>query len=80
MRDPLELIAAYFDDGLTPSELAELRDWLQDNPQRLRLFVRESVVHSRLRDVLLQQDMHGLVRDEFFGDTIDPRRIASLLD
>jgi hypothetical protein len=80
MRDPLELIAAYFDDGLTPGELAELRDWLQDNPRRLRLFVRESVVHSRLRDVLVQQDMRGFARDEFFGDTIDPRRIASLLD
>jgi hypothetical protein len=80
MRDPSELIAAYFDDGLTPAEVIELRQWLDESPHHLRQFIRDSVVHSRLRDVLIQQDMRGLVRDEFFGDTVDPHRIASLLD
>jgi hypothetical protein len=80
MRDPGELISAYFDDALADGELAELRAWLGADPARLRQFVRESVIHSRMRDVLVQHDMRGLVFDEFFGDMIDPQRIASLLD
>ncbi len=80
MRDPAELISAYFDDSLAKGELAELRAWLAADPARLRQFVLESVVHSRLRDVLLQHDMRGLVFDGEMGDAVNPEHIASLLD
>jgi hypothetical protein len=76
MRDPSELISAYFDDSLAEGELAELRSWLARDPDSLRQFVRESVIHSRLRDVLQQYDVRGLVLD----DAVDPQNIATLLD
>jgi len=80
MRDYAELLSAYFDESLTPAEALQLRAWLKSDEQNWRTFVRESVIHSRLRDVLLQHDMRSLVFDGAFGDAIDPRHIASLLD
>lgn len=80
MRSHAELISAYFDESLTPEEAVELRKWLDVNPANWRTFVRESVIHSRLRDVMMQHDMRSLVFAEAFVDTIDPDRIASLLD
>lgn len=80
MRDYAELLSAYFDESLTPAEAAQLRAWLMADEANWRTFVRESVIHSRLRDVLLQHDMRSLVFDEAFVDTVDPRHIASLLD
>jgi hypothetical protein len=79
-RNHAELLSAYFDENLTPEEAVELRAWLDAHPANWRTFVRESVIHSRLRDVLMQHDMQSLVFDEAFVDTIDPQRIASLLD
>ena len=76
MRDPSEIMSAYFDDSLAEGEREELRAWLVADPERMRQFVLESVIHSRLRDVLVQQDMLGLV----VGDSIDPQHVASLLD
>jgi hypothetical protein len=80
MRDPAELLSAYFDDSLAEGELAELRAWLAGDRERLAQFVRASVIHSRLRDVLMQHDMRGLVFDGVFGDAVDPQHIAGLLD
>jgi hypothetical protein len=80
MRDPAELLSAYFDDSLAAGELAELRAWLAGDRERLAQFVRASVIHSRLRDVLMQHDMRGLVFDGVFGDAVDPQHIAGLLD
>ena len=80
MRTHAELISAYFDESLTPEEGVELRKWLDLRPENWRTFVRESVIHSRLRDVMMQHDMRSLVFAEAFVDTIDPDRIASLLD
>jgi hypothetical protein len=79
-RSHAELISAYFDDSLSPEEAIELRTWLDADPANWRTFVRESVIHSRLREVLMQHDMRSLVFDEAFVDTVDPDRIASLLD
>ena len=69
MRDPAELISAYFDDNLAEGELDQLRAWLAADPERMRQFARESVIHSRLRDMLLQHDMRSLV----FGERIRRR-------
>lgn len=80
MRDYAELLSAYFDESLTPAEALQLRAWLKSDEQNWRTFVRASVIHSRLRDVLQQHDMRGLVFDGAFGDAIDPQHIASLLD
>lgn len=80
MRSHAELLSAYFDEGLTAEEAIELRGWLDSDPANWRTFVRESVIHSRLRDVMMQHDMRSLVFEEAFVDTIDPQRIASLLD
>lgn len=80
MRSHAELISAYFDESLTPEEAVELRKWLDRRPENWRTFVRESVIHSRLRDVMMQHDMRSLVFAEAFVDTVDPDRIASLLD
>ena len=80
MRDYAELLSAYFDESLTPAEALQLRAWLAADERNWRTFVRESVIHSRLRDVLLQHDMRSLVFDGAFVDTVDPQHIASLLD
>ncbi len=80
MRDYAELLSAYFDESLTPAEALQLRAWLKADEQNWRTFVRASVIHSRLRDVMLQHDMRSLVFDGAFVDTVDPDHIASLLD
>ncbi|BBO35913.1 LamG-like jellyroll fold domain-containing protein [Lacipirellula parvula] len=80
MRDYAELLSAYFDDNLTVAEAEALRDWLRASRANMRTFVRASVIHSRLRDVMMQHDMRSLVFEGAFGDTIDPDHIASLLD
>ena len=80
MRDPAELISAYFDDSLADGELEELRAWFAADPERMREFARESVIHSRLRDILLQHDMRSLVFGGAFGDAVDPQHIESLLN
>jgi biotin carboxyl carrier protein len=80
MRDPAELLSAYFDESLSLEETVQLRAWLGADERNWRTFVRESVIHSRLRDVMLQHDMRSLVFDEAFVDTVDPDHIASLLD
>lgn len=80
MRDYAELLSGYFDDNLTVAEAEALRDWLKASRANMRTFVRASVIHSRLRDVMMQHDMRSLVFEGAFGDTIDPDRIASLLD
>ena len=80
MRDYAELLSAYFDESLTPAEALQLRAWLKSDEQNWRTFVRASVIHSRLRDVMLQHDMRSLVFDGAFVDTVDPDHIASLLD
>ena len=79
MRDPSELASAYFDDQLSDGELAALQQWMAVDADHLRQFVRESLVHSRIRDLLQQRDMCGLAFDEVDG-VIDPDRIVSLLD
>lgn len=80
MRDVAELLSAYFDDSLHAGEVEQLRAWLAASPDNMRRFVRESVIHSRLRDVLLERDMQSVFFAGAFDDTIDPRQIASLLD
>ena len=80
MRDYAELLSGYFDDNLTVAEAEVLRDWLKASRANMRTFVRASVIHSRLRDVMMQHDMRSLVFEGAFGDTIDPDHIASLLD
>ena len=80
MRDYAELLSAYFDESLTPAEALQLRAWLKSDDNNWRTFVRASVIHSRLRDVMLQHDMRSLVFDEAFVDTVDPEHIAGLLD
>ena len=80
MRDYAELLSGYFDDNLTVAEAEALRDWLKASRANMRTFVRASVIHSRLRDVMMQHDMRSLVFEGAFGDTIDPDHIASLLD
>lgn len=79
MRDPSELASAYFDDQLSDAELVELQQWMAADADHLRQFVRESLVHSRIRDLLQQRDMCGLAFDEL-GGVVDPDRIVSLLD
>jgi hypothetical protein len=82
MRDPAELISRYFDAQLADGELDQLRGWIAADPQNLRQFVRESLLHSRLHDILQQDDVRGLVFDDAAGesDVIDPQHILSLLD
>jgi hypothetical protein len=80
MRDIAELLSAYFDDSLQAGELEQLRAWLAASPDNMRRFVRESVIHSRLRDVLLERDMQSVFFSGAFDDAVDPQRIASLLD
>lgn len=80
MKEPEELLNGYFDGSLTVDESSELRAWLASDREHMRMFVRESVIHSRLHDILHETEMSGVVYDEALGDTIDPRHIASLLD
>lgn len=79
MREPLELISAYFDDALTDEEFAELRAWLHEDANRVRIFVLESVLHSRLHDILIQEDVCSLAfgGDEDFG-AVNPRLLSLL--
>ena len=80
MNAPEELLNGYFDGALTAVESAELRAWLGADREHMRRFVREAVIHSRLRDVLHETDLISVVYDEALGDTVDPQHIASLLD
>ena len=79
MRDPSELISGYFDDQLSDGELGELQQWMAADADHLRQFVRQSLVHSRIRDLLQQREVCGLAFDEMDG-AIDPDRIVRLLD
>jgi hypothetical protein len=80
MRDPLELISAYFDDSLADGEFAQLRDWIRSDPQHMRRFVRESMLHSRLRDLLHEREVCSLFAAGDDEQWIDPNHIVSLLE
>ncbi len=43
-----ELIAAFLDDTITPTELDELQTWLRSNPEGLRTFVEANVREQQL--------------------------------
>jgi hypothetical protein len=79
MRDPSELASAYFDDQLSDEDLVDFQKWMAADADHVRQFVRESLVHSRIRDLLQQRDMCGLAFDAIDG-VVDPDRIVSLLD
>jgi hypothetical protein len=81
MRQPSELTSAYFDDELADGEFGNLTDWMHADATHMRQFVRESLLHSRLRDILQQHDVCGLFDED--GDEsswVEPSHIVSLLD
>lgn len=82
MRDPFELISGHLDDQLSDEEFAQLQAWLAEDPIHIRQFVRQSFLHSRVRDILLQHDVGGLAfaDDERELSWIDPSHVRSLLD
>jgi len=82
MRDPLQRLSDYFDESLPPEEIAALAAWIAADASHGREFVRASFLHSRLRDVLRQEDVCGLVFDEADGDHpwVDSDELIRLLD
>lgn len=48
-RDPGELMSRYLDDHLTEDEHRELQDWLRSSPDHAQEFVRNALLHDRLR-------------------------------
>lgn len=82
MRDPAELISGYLDQQLTDEEFLAVQAWLAEDPAHIRQFVRQSFLHSRVRDILQQHDVGGLAfSDEDQELTwIDPSHVRSLLD
>lgn len=82
MRDPFELISGHLDDQLSDEEFARLQAWLAEEPAHIRQFVRQSFLHSRVRDILQQHDVGQLAfaDDERELSWIDPNHVRSLLD
>ena len=81
MRDPQELISAYFDDSLASGELEQLRAWLQAAPENKQEFVRASMLHSRVRDLLHEREVRSLFAEPGeAGYWVHPGHIASLLE
>lgn len=82
MRDPFELISGHLDDQLSDEEFAQLQAWLAEEPAHIRQFVRQSFLHSRVRDILQQHDVGGLAfaDDDRELTWIDPSHVRSLLD
>jgi hypothetical protein len=81
MRDPEELISAYFDDLLAPGEFEQLRLWLAAAPENKRQFVRASMLHSRVRDLLHEREVRSLFAEPEDSDYwVNPGHIASLLE
>ena len=82
MRDPFELISGHLDDQLNDEEFVRLQAWLAEEPAHIRQFVRQSFLHSRVRDILQQHDVGALAfaDDERELSWIDPSHVRSLLD
>lgn len=82
MRDPSELISGYLDQQLTDEEFLTIQAWLAADPAHVRQFVRQSFLHSRVRDILQQHDVGGLAftDDDQELSWIDPSHVRSLLD
>ena len=82
MRDPSELISGYLDQQLSDEEFLAVQAWLAEDPAHIRQFVRQSFLHSRVRDILQQHDVGGLAfsDDDQELSWIDPSHVRSLLD
>jgi hypothetical protein len=82
MPDPSELISGYLDDQLTDEEFVLVQIWLAEDPAHIRQFVRQSFLHSRVRDILQQHDVGGLAfsNEDRELSWIDPSHVRSLLD
>jgi hypothetical protein len=53
----LELISGHLDRTLTPQEMQELGNWIKADPANARLFAREVFIHSRMRDMLVGEQL-----------------------
>ena len=55
-----DLITDFFDGSPTEEEVQRLNEWIKSDPRNARRFVRESIVHSHLHDLLKAQEaMNG---------------------
>ncbi len=59
--DPHELIEGYFDEILTPEQLASLSDWIKSSSENARVFANAARLHDRLRNAMGES---VLVQDE----------------
>lgn len=57
MTDSIKLISAYFDNHLTPEQAVEFRSRLLKDDDFLYLFARYSLIHSCIRDELVEADL-----------------------
>ena len=78
-----ELINGYFDDMLTDEQFAELSAWLCADSTHAERFMQVALLHSRIRDILQQEDLLGFLLADISDDmqgTIDPTNVLRLIE
>jgi molybdate transport system substrate-binding protein len=64
MKDIEDIISRYLDQESTPEEEKYLADWLNENPEHIRLFIQLTHLHSSLRGLALSNDSAAKVLPE----------------
>ncbi|MCY2983780.1 MAG: hypothetical protein NTY15_09095 [Planctomycetota bacterium] len=49
---PHDMIDGYFDEILTPEQLASLSDWIKSSPENARVFANAALLHDRMRNAM----------------------------
>lgn len=73
MTPPFELISAYLDDELDAAGVHELRAWMKKDPSHVKLFIRESYVHQRMREAFRSESQQRLLKEDSGLQEFDDR-------
>jgi ferric-dicitrate binding protein FerR (iron transport regulator) len=60
----MDLIDAWLDGEATPEQAAQLRDWLAQDREHIRIFVRETHAHRSLREIAIADQAQIELRPE----------------
>ena len=61
MSDTDKLMSAYLDDDISPDQLRDLEEWLEESPDHVREFVKATHLHRTLRDMTFGQNAHAVL-------------------
>lgn len=63
MKDPVEVMSAYFEGRLNAEQVAELEAWLREEPARAAALVRQAMLDCHLGELLREQNIHQAASD-----------------